>query len=408
MEEWGSLNIITVHRSHFYPEMPEEELEKMMPLNDDAVAAIKAMPGVAAVSPSFWVHGEVRKGRETGYIQFVGIDPDLMEPMEFEAAAGRLLNVEDRFNAVAGYYIMELFMGPGGYEQTSIKPESPTQTARDPMEILDQRLILTLFNARGQKRRYTLNVVGVLGSQSREHGYSIYLPLNIIRQMHGFVNQGAQQAQFEYIEPGFSRQKQEIAAPQRPVRQEIQYDFITVRAKDVETTKRLSEELRNMGYMAHSVADELEGIEQGTRTVQAILGGIGAISLLVAAIGIINTMVISIYERTKEIAVFKVLGASFSNIRWLFLVESSLIGFLGGASGLALSYLLSLLINLYGGAFIGGGMAGAEAQQVQISLIPIWLSAFALVFGAAIGMIAGLYPAIRAMRLDPVTAMRHY
>ncbi|HSW35883.1 MAG TPA: FtsX-like permease family protein, partial [Candidatus Limnocylindrales bacterium] len=137
-------------------------------------------------------------------------------------------------------------------------------------------------------------------------------------------------------------------------------------------------------------------------------GGIGAISLLVAAIGIINTMVMSIYERTREIAVIKVLGASFSSIRWLFLTESSLIGFLGGASGLALSYLLSFVINMYAGAFIGMDAMSPEAQMVQISLIPLWLGAFSIVFGTTLGLIAGLYPATRAMNLDPVTAMRHY
>ncbi len=136
------------------------------------------------------------------------------------------------------------------------------------------------------------------------------------------------------------------------------------------------------------------------------MGGIGAISLFVAAIGIINTMVMSIYERTREIAVIKVLGASFSSIRWLFLAESSLIGFLGGGLGLVISYILSFLINMYGSAMIGA--VGPDAQAVQISLIPLWLNAFSLFFGAVIGLLAGLYPAVRAMRLDPVTAMRHY
>jgi ABC-type antimicrobial peptide transport system permease subunit len=163
-----------------------------------------------------------------------------------------------------------------------------------------------------------------------------------------------------------------------------------------------------MGYQAHSIADQLEGIEQGTRTVQAVLGGIGAISLLVATIGIINTMVMSIYERTREIAVIKVLGASFSVIRGLFLTEAALIGLLGGILGLVCSFLLSLLINIYAGAAIGAGAMGPDAPPVRISVIPMWLTVFALAFSTAIGLIAGLYPATRAMRLDPVTALRQY
>jgi len=239
-----------------------------------------------------------------------------------------------------------------------------------------------------------------------EHAHSIYAPLSVIRQMHGFVVQGMQQQQFAHVEPASSAQIQVGILRSQPDRMEMQYSFATVRTENVETTKRLSKELREMGYQAYSIADGLEGIEQGTQTVQAILGGIGAISLLVAAIGIINTMVMSIYERTREIAVIKVLGASFSGIRWLFLAESTLIGLLGGAAGLVFSYLLSVLINIYAQGFIDAG--GPETQAVQISLIPLWLNLFSVMFGGTIGLIAGLYPATRAMRLDPVTAMRHY
>lgn len=402
MEQWGSLNIITVHQSHFFPEMPEEDQQGMKLLNDEAIAEIKAMPGVIGVSPSFTVHGEARKGKETGHLTIIGIEPGMMELLEFESMAGRLLNAEDRFNVVAGSFVINNFMDWREFEQM----EWSEQPSRDPLELLDQRLTLTLHNARGQTRRYTLNVVGILDDQIMEHAHSIYAPLSVIRQMHGFVVQGMQQQQFEYAEPAISTKIEAGITRPQPGRMEMQYSFATVRTENVETTKRLSNELREMGYQAYSIADGLEGIEQGTRTVQAILGGIGAISLLVAAIGIINTMVMSIYERTREIAVIKVLGASFSGIRWLFLAESTLIGLLGGAAGLAFSYLLSVLINIYAQGFIGAG--GPEAQAVQISLIPLWLNLFSVIFSGAIGLIAGLYPATRAMRLDPVTAMRHY
>ncbi len=85
--------------------------------------------------------------------------------------------------------------------------------------------------------------------------------------------------------------------------------------------------LEDSGYNAYSIADSLEGVEDQARVIQMVLGGIGGITLLVAAIGIINTMVMSIYERTKEIAIMKVIGATFNDIRLMFLAEAGMIGF---------------------------------------------------------------------------------
>ncbi|MBT9173581.1 MAG: ABC transporter permease YtrF [Syntrophomonadaceae bacterium] len=407
MEQWGSLNIITVSQAFFYPGMPEEERDKLRLLNEQAVSEIEAMPGVLGVAPAFTVGGEARKGRERGYLQLIGIEPGKMALMEFEPKAGRLLHDEDRYNVVAGAHVINNFMQLGRPGPAAV---IGPPAGRDSLELLDQRLVLTLQNARGQKRRYTLNVVGILGPQFAERAHSVYAPLSLLREMHNFINQGAQPAQVHLVEP-VNRQRDQAAGLQRVRRRErleLQYSFASVRTKSVEYTKQLGEELRQMGYQAHSIADQLEGIEQGTRTVQAVLGGIGAISLLVATIGIINTMVMSIYERTREIAVIKVLGASFSDIRGLFLTEAALIGLLGGILGLVCSFLLSLLINIYAGAAIGAGAMGPEAPPVRISVIPLWLTVFALAFSTTIGLIAGLYPATRAMRLDPVTAMRHY
>jgi ABC-type antimicrobial peptide transport system permease subunit len=406
MEQWGSLNIITVNQAFVYPGMPEEEMANLRLLTDEAVDEIRAMPGVLGVSPAFTIHGELKRGREMGWASIIGIDPGMMDLFEFSAKAGRLLSSDDRYNVVAGSFVINNFMEPGAMNQMHWEMPEP----RDPLELLDERLTLTLNNARGQRRRYTLNVVGILDEQAMEHAHSVFAPISVIRQMQGFINQGAQQMQsvIAIDMPQIAKEPGRGQRQQRQQRQQLQYSFASVRTENVEVTKRLSAELRDMGYQAWSVADGLEGIEQSARTVQAILGGIGAISLLVAAIGIINTMVMSIYERTREIAVIKVLGASFSSIRWLFLAESSLIGLIGGSVGLLVSHTLSFLINMYGSSMLGMGVVPQDTQTIQISLIPLWLNALSMVFGAFIGLLAGLYPAMRAMRLDPVTAMRHY
>ena len=135
--------------------------------------------------------------------------------------------------------------------------------------------------------------------------------------------------------------------------------------------------------------------------LQAVLGGIGAVSLFVAAIGIANTMMMSIYERTKEIGVIKVLGCAMGNIRNMFLIEAGFIGFVGGLIGLVFSYLISFLVNKFlAGVFLYG-------MDSKLSVIPPWLAAAAVMFAVLIGMAAGFFPALRAMRLSPLAAIRN-
>ena len=135
--------------------------------------------------------------------------------------------------------------------------------------------------------------------------------------------------------------------------------------------------------------------------IQAVLGGIGAVSLLVAAIGIANTMMMSIYERTKEIGVMKVLGCDMRNIRTMFLMEAGYIGFFGGAVGMGFSYLLSAIINQL------VMNSDSEFGGMTISIIPAWLAGLSLVFAVLIGMLAGFFPARRAMKLSALAAIKN-
>ena len=135
--------------------------------------------------------------------------------------------------------------------------------------------------------------------------------------------------------------------------------------------------------------------------IQAVLGGIGAVSLLVASIGIANTMMMSVYERTKEIGILKVLGCGMDTIGNMFLAESGLIGLIGGMAGIIFSYTGSWVINHV--LKLGERMAG---MTEDLSLIPLWLSLSSVAFSVAVGMLAGLFPALRAMRLSPLAAIR--
>ena len=149
------------------------------------------------------------------------------------------------------------------------------------------------------------------------------------------------------------------------------------------------------------MAETSKEIESSTRSIMLILGGIGSIAFIVSAIGIINTMLMSIYERQKEIGVMKVIGASVSDIQTMFLIESGFIGFFGGILGLLISLLVGKLIN---GAL--GGMSDGMMEASNMIIIPPWLALVGVGFSALVGVLAGYLPARRATKLSAIDALR--
>ncbi len=179
------------------------------------------------------------------------------------------------------------------------------------------------------------------------------------------------------------------------------YEQATVNVDDMKNVVEVQKAINNMGYEANSQMEWLEQSQKQSNMVQAVLGGIGAVSLFVAAIGIANTMMMSIYERTKEIGVIKVLGCAMGNIRSMFLIEAGFIGFVGGVVGVLLSYGVSFLIN----KFLAGALL--YGMTSKLSMIPPWLGFASIGFAVLIGMIAGFFPALRAMKLSPLAAIRN-
>ena len=186
----------------------------------------------------------------------------------------------------------------------------------------------------------------------------------------------------------------------KPYKQFV-YSSASVQAEDLDDVDELSAAIRNMGYQVTTNAEYMESMKKQFAMVQAVLGGIGAVSLFVAAIGIANTMMMSIYERTKEIGVIKVLGCGLKNIKQMFLMEAAFIGFIGGVVGNILSFLLSFIIN-----FLTQN-SNAMGVEGNISYIPPWLVLASMAFAVFVGMAAGYFPALRAMRLSPLAAIHN-
>ncbi len=180
------------------------------------------------------------------------------------------------------------------------------------------------------------------------------------------------------------------------------YDQMMVFVDDMDNVTEVQKKLSDMGYQTDSQMEWIEQAQQTYGIIQLVLGGIGAVSLFVAAIGIANTMMMSIYERTKEIGVIKVLGCDLRNIRNMFLIESGFIGFMGGVAGLLISYAGGYALNHF--LSLGQAMMGVDGD---ISRIPLWLAGSAIVFAVFVGMAAGFFPSLRAMRLSPLAAIRN-
>ncbi|WP_416334899.1 ABC transporter permease [Anaerococcus sp. DFU013_CI05] len=183
--------------------------------------------------------------------------------------------------------------------------------------------------------------------------------------------------------------------------EKINYENLQVIVDDAKNVEQTEKEIKQLGYQTNSMAEANEEIQNQTRTIMLILGGIGSIAFIVSAIGIINTMLMSIYERQKEIGVMKVIGASVSDIQTMFLIESGFIGLFGGVLGLLISLLVSKVIN---NAF--SGMNDAIAQGGQLIIIPIWLALVGVGFSALVGVLAGYLPARRATKLSAIDALR--
>lgn len=181
---------------------------------------------------------------------------------------------------------------------------------------------------------------------------------------------------------------------------EFYYSSAQVKVDDMDYVNDVADQIRKLGYNVETNAEYMESMEKEFAIVEAVLGGIGAVSLFVAAIGIANTMMMSIYERTKEIGIIKVLGCSLKNIRQMFLLEAAAIGLIGGAIGNMLSFLMSQLINILTGHGQAMGFDG------NISYIPVWLVLLSMGFAMLVGVAAGYFPALRAMRLSPLAAIR--
>ena len=392
ISSYGSLTEITVNNPY-----NGDSTKDPLYLTDDVVKQMEKLPYVTGVYPMLQVDVLMQQGKYTSNVTLNGVPYEYLKKIPL--GQGTLSYSSDHeLKLIYGNAIIQWFTDAKGnntYWETGELPNVDFM-GKPMFVIFDTDTYYQSQNggedAPKPPKKYLLKADGVVEGgvdDYNSYAYNVYTRLDLL------------ETQLKRIFKKKAIPGQPTTKKGKPYRYFI-YNSCSVNVDDIEHVGEVQKKLTDMGFQASSNADWMKQSEQQSNMIQAVLGGIGAVSLFVAAIGIANTMMMSIYERTKEIGIIKVLGCDMKVIRNMFLLESGFIGFMGGVVGLIFSAGISFAINHL--LQIGQTMTGMSGN---ISRITLWLAAASVGFAVLIGMAAGFFPALRAMKLSPLAAIRN-
>lgn len=406
MSSYGSLTSVTVRDAssgYFYMGEENENKEEDKHLDDDAIRELSGLVNVESVVPKLSIDVMIKSGGfEANYVTLNGVPEDYFEGQKAELSYGDFPKENGGIPKILyGNQILAQMYNPktqSGYWYNG--EVADVDLTKDPITfILDQDAYWNYQMGGSEEgvaavkpKKYLFETAGVIAGGLDEYNSNSYYMFCNIEDLKTILKRDFKNRQV----PG-----QPTTKSGKPYK-ELFYSELIVYTDSMEHVTELQNTINSLGYSAYSDAEWITQQQKTMGYIQLVLGGIGAVSLLVAAIGIANTMMMSIYERTKEIGIMKVLGCDMHNIQGMFLIEAGCIGFIGGIAGLLVSYILSFIINV-----AVKSMAGDMGLSGSLSYIPFWLSALSMVFAVLVGMIAGFFPSLRAMRLSPLAAIRN-
>lgn len=348
-------------------------------LTNLALDELRAIPGVDWVIPRefLWSGGMVKFQKLEGWANIIGVDVDDLADLGLEADLGD--TALGRTTIVVGPMVANNFYDP--------RPRPGAEPASPP-DLYDQQIqfIVSKWDQQGVETRKTLSlrVSGVLTETRGESDWTVYMPLEQVKSL----NEWTQNRRINYNKEG--------------------YGMAVVKVADVDQVIAITDQITEMGFQAWTPQAFVQGINNFYVILQVIFGGVGAIALLVAAIGIANTMAMSILERTREIGLMKAVGATNRDVLAIFLGEASGIGFIGGLGGVIIGWLAGQAINVVAIVYLANQASQQGGPPPSVAVYtPLWLPIFALVFSTLIGMLSGLYPALRAATMIPVLALKY-
>jgi putative ABC transport system permease protein len=359
-----------------------EEAKNVPPLDDEALARMEQIPGVDAAYPDIRVRGvTIRHGDKTALGLAVGMPREsaLFGIEQEMLVAGRFFTQGTAAEAVVGIDLLK----PLGFETAA--DAVGTQVTLELAGLAAQDAKSFTF----QEKQLEVEVVGVyqpppmMPAPARS---GIALPVDLMKRVPGVR-----------IESMLNRLKAGAKSAASG------YDTATVRVHDPANLDAVERQIQAMGYRTRTVLSRLQQMRNFFLFLQVLLAVLGGVALLIAALGIVNTLLMAVLERYQEIGLYKAIGASDRDLLVLFLTEAATLGLLGSLGGLLLGWLVSLGIDF--GVNVYLRHQGAT-EYIRLFAFPFWLIAATVGFSVCVSILAGVYPALRAARIDPIRALR--
>ncbi len=359
-------------------------------LDDTLVEQVRQIEHVNAIAPVLDTDAMLYSGKYETYINLRAIGYEAFEEFGYPAlTAGAYPNAANNRAIVLPTYVLEnYFYNPysRNYETVSIDPS-------------EDKIVFKFnewrYTRNERKKEFELNVTEYAvmeESDNWEYNSYVYCDMDYYKEIY------TQYANTLKLED----RKKAMAELDT-------YSCIMINVDNINNVTKVQEDIEVLGYVTYSDMQYLEPLKETSSMLQMVLGAIGALAMMVSAINIANTMIMSIYERTREIGIMKVLGCLVKDVKKLFLFEAAMIGLLGGIVGIVLSYGASYAINKYGGPLFSSLMQSSGVYDVgdaKFSVIPFWLPFLAAGFAMLIGVLAGYFPARRATKISAIEAMK--
>lgn len=384
--QWGSMTSITVNaRQNEFDDDGNYLGSKEQNLDDKVVEKIKKLDHVRATTAVLNKNVQLYTGKYQGWAYITAMDSSTYEDFDFPPLQfGEYPTEEDKSAIIFG----------------SDTPEfsDPKSRMWQPIEVDLQKEKIVLkfqeYSVSDQQREFTLPLKNIakMEETNGEFNWNTYVDLEYFKTIY-----------MKYANT------LSLADRKKALKTINEYKQIKVNVDNIKNVEDVQKAIEEMGFKSYSLVSDLAPLTEASDMMQMVLGALGAVAMIVSAISIANTMVMSIYERTREIGIMKVLGCVIKDIRKLFLFEAGMIGLLGGIVGVALGYVASALVNKFGQPIFKALMSGNymyDMENTSFSIIPIWLPLLAMVISICIGLISGYFPARRATKISAIEAMR--